>query len=165
MGQHYRSSAIYEADESESRGEEAENSVVDKVLDYMPNTYPGRRLPHVWLSAAIPAGLTSTIDLAGHGAFVLFTGIGGNAWKVAAATVTESLGVFIKAYSIGFDQDYEDTYFDWARLRVVEESGCVLVRPDRFVVWRATKLRAGETDWATQRLEEVMRSVLSKFST
>jgi 2,4-dichlorophenol 6-monooxygenase len=38
-----------------------------------------------------------------------------------------------------------DTYDDWARLSEVQESGCVLVRPDGFVAWRAAE-RAADCD-------------------
>jgi 2,4-dichlorophenol 6-monooxygenase len=33
-----------------------------------------------------------------------------------------------------------DLYDDWARLREVQESGCVLVRPDAHVAWRSNDL-------------------------
>lgn len=40
----------------------------DPVLHYQISTYPGRRLPHVWLRRRIPnEPLISTIDLAGGG--------------------------------------------------------------------------------------------------
>ena len=32
-----------------------------------------------------------------------------------------------------------DPYGEWAWLREVEITGCVLVRPDRHVTWRATR--------------------------
>ena len=37
---------------------------------------------------------------------------------------------------IGPGRDAHDIYDDWARAREVEESGCVLVRPDAHVAWR-----------------------------
>lgn len=36
---------------------------------------------------------------------------------------TEKLDVEVECYSIGWKQDYEDMYFDWARRREVEEDG------------------------------------------
>ncbi len=94
-------------------------------------------MPHAWLNTTIPAKAKSTIDITGHGQFTLLTGIGGRAWKTAAVSASEALNVTITALSIGFRQDYEDPYFQWARLREVDESGCVLVRPDRVVAWRS----------------------------
>ena len=108
----------------------------DSVLYYVPNTYPGSRLPHEWLNRAVPVTPISTIDLAGKGAWTIITGIGGDGWKSAAVTVVQELGVEIKEHRVGFGQDWEDVYHDWERVRGVEESGCVLVRLDRFVAWR-----------------------------
>ncbi len=82
----------------------------------------------------------STLDLVGKGRFALLTGIGGEAWAEAAAQVAEKTGVEIAAYVIGPGREVLDTYDDWARLREVEESGCVLVRPDMHVAWRSQVL-------------------------
>jgi hypothetical protein len=57
--------------------------------------------------------------------------------------VEGALGVPIVVYSIGYGQEYESMYFDWDRLREVEENGCVLTRPDRVVAWRSTSLAEG----------------------
>ncbi|RMD43448.1 hypothetical protein DV735_g1598, partial [Chaetothyriales sp. CBS 134920] len=132
----------------------------DPVLHYSPNTYPGHRLPHAWLNKRVPEKEhTSTIDLAGHGAFCLLTGIGGEGWKKAAVAVSQHLGVEVRAYSIGWAQDWEDVYRDWERLREVEEDGCVLVRPDRFVGWRSIHIGPGD---AEQELGRVMAKILSR---
>ncbi len=158
MNQHYSGQGIYDADEAEPfqlMGRAAANP----VLYHEPNTFPGSRLPHVWLNRSKPTDQTSTIDLAGHGRFVLFTGIGGEAWKQAAAEVSANLGVSLEAHSIGFRQDWEDVYFDWERVRGVEESGAVLVRPDRFVAWRVDKALASQEACAN-KLGDVMKSIL-----
>lgn len=84
---------------------------------------------------------------------------GGEAWKAAASRVSAVLRVPLEAHSIGFRQDWEDFYFEWERLRGVQESGAVLVRPDRFVAWRADAAVGGE-DACAAKLEQVMRSVL-----
>lgn len=158
MGQLYSGPGVYAADEPapyRPSGREAE----DEVLHYEPSTYPGRRLPHAWLNKALPTEATSTIDLAGHGAFTLLTGIGGDVWRAAAERTSAQLDVPIKVYSIGFRQDWEDVYFDWARQRGVEESGAVLVRPDRFVAWRAPAALPSEAG-CEAKLSQVMHSVL-----
>ncbi|RSL52672.1 hypothetical protein CEP54_010799 [Fusarium duplospermum] len=75
--QHYSGTAIYDADKPKPyapTGRAAE----DPVLYHEPSTYPGRRLPHVWVNTTIPSNDVSTIDLARGGNFVLFTGIGGD---------------------------------------------------------------------------------------
>lgn len=152
MNQRYESTGIYLADEGAPPPLPA-----DAVKHYLISTYPGKRLPHAWLNTRVPDKKLSTIDLAGHRRFCLLTGPGGQAWKDAAVKVSKALGVEIVAYSIGWRQDYEDVYFDWAKRREVEEDGCVLVRPDRFVAWRAKEM-VGD---AGSKLETVMRKVLS----
>lgn len=160
MGQFYQSSAVYAQDEKTSFYS-PEVVAQDPDLVLTRSTYPGSRLPHVWLNNAIPVGRISTIDLAGRGAFTVLTGIGGESWKSAASQVAQELGVAIKAFSIGFRQDYEDVYFDWARIRGVDETGCVLVRPDRFVAWRCNKVLGDESQCST-KLREVLKSILGQ---
>lgn len=156
MNQRYDSGAIYLKDEKEARRPPPE----DEVLEYQISTYPGSRLPHAWLNKRCPVEPISTIDLAAHGAFCLFTGVGGDAWKKAALEATRYIGVPVKAYSIGWKQDYEDVYFDWQRRREVEEDGCVLVRPDRTVCWRSMTMRED----CNAALLSVLKTVLGKIN-
>ena len=158
MGQHYAGAAVHDADEDAPYSPTG-RAASDPVYFYEPNTYPGSRLPHVWLNKAVPTTPVSTIDVAGRGRFVLFTGVGGDTWKAAAARISRELGVPLEAYSIGYRQDWEDVYFDWEAVCGVEESGAVLVRPDRFVAWRAKEVLGG-VDECAARLGQVMRSVL-----
>ncbi|KAK6949050.1 hypothetical protein Daesc_009123 [Daldinia eschscholtzii] len=152
MNQRYVSSATYQADQGEMPA-----FTRDRVRYYQPTTYPGARLPHAWLGNHIPSKYISTIDLAGKGQFTLFTGIGGQHWKKAAEQLSSELGIPIKAYSIGYAQDYKDIYLDWEGIRGVDESGCVLVRPDYFVAWRSQKW---EED-SPSKLKKALKSVLS----
>lgn len=151
MNQRYVSKAIYLEDETERPA-----LPEDPVLEHEITTFPGSRLPHAWLNTRSPGKQLSTIDLAGHCAFSLFTGIGGDTWKLAAEKVGKELGVEIRAYSIGWGQDYEDVYFDWAKRREVKEDGCVLVRPDRFVAWRSQNIIGSPEE----KLMSVMKSIL-----
>ncbi|ETN40576.1 uncharacterized protein HMPREF1541_04853 [Cyphellophora europaea CBS 101466] len=130
----------------------------DPVLYHRASTYPGSRLPHAWLNKRMPQkNHVSTHDLAGHGVFCLLTGIGGQGWKAAAQTASKELGIDIRAYSIGWGQDWEDVYRDWSRKMEVDEDGCVLVRPDRFVCWRA--MAAGDEE---RRLGVALKKVLGR---
>lgn len=153
MNQRYESSAVYLLDEP-PRPPLPE----DPVLEHQITTYPGSRLPHAWLNTTVPGKQLSTHDLAGHGAFCLLTGIGGEKWKEAALKVGKELQVEVNAYGIGWRLDYADVYFDWTRRRQIEEDGCVLVRPDRFVAWRSASMIPA----CEEKLLHVMRSILSK---
>ncbi|QKX58385.1 uncharacterized protein TRUGW13939_05507 [Talaromyces rugulosus] len=157
MGQVYTGPGIYNEQEQQPYVRSGA-AAKDDVLYYSPSTYPGCRVPHVWLNKAIPTAPTSTIDLTGHGEFTIFTGVGGNGWKQAAEAVATQLGVSINVHSIGFRQDWEDVYFEWENVRGVDESGAILVRPDRFVAWRSQSQPDNET--CKLNLLEVMKSIL-----
>ncbi|KAH8846427.1 hypothetical protein MCOR27_008208 [Pyricularia oryzae] len=134
MNQWYQSGAIYLDDEPAPRPE----LKGDPVVDIQISTYPGGRLPHAWLKVPKCGNELSTQDLAGGGSFCLLTGHGGEAWREAADAIAKETGIPIKTVAIGFGLDYHDVNRQWAARREVGEDGCVLVRPDRFVAWRAT---------------------------
>ncbi len=137
MNQWYASGAVYLGDEPGPRPALAGNPVTAIQV----STYPGTRLPHAWLlDPAARRQEVSTKDLAGHGAFCLLTGIGGGAWRRAAEKIARDTGIPINSYGVGFGLDYHDVYRDWYRYREVDEDGCVLVRPDRYVAWRSMKM-------------------------
>jgi 2,4-dichlorophenol 6-monooxygenase len=128
----------------------------DPELYYHPTTWPGARLPHVWLGRA--GRRVSTHDLAGKGRFCLLTGIAGQAWADAAEKVATDLGIELAAHVIGPGREHIDLYEDWARAREVGEDGCVLVRPDMHVAWRA----AGAADDPAAELSQVLTAVLAR---
>lgn len=128
------------------------------IKQVMISTYPGYHLPHVWLAADGQSERISTLDLAGHGDFTIFTGIGGEDWVRAARTISGKGGLQIKAYTIGFRCDYMDCYRDWFRVRGVKESGAVLVRPDHFVGWRCQEVEGD----AVGKLSFAMGRILGK---
>jgi 2,4-dichlorophenol 6-monooxygenase len=106
----------------------------DDELFHQPSSRPGAKLPHAWVTRGRER--LSTLDLGGQGRFTLFTGIGGEAWAEAAGEVGRELGIDVTAVTIGPGADYEDVYGDWAGLREVTDSGCILVRPDNYVCFR-----------------------------
>lgn len=112
----------------------------DPELYYHATTTPGATIPHAWIQRE--NALVSTLDLVGHGAFTVLTGAGGQGWIDAAKQVGDEFGVDVNAVSIAHGTGTFDAYGDWARQREIEDHGCLLVRPDRFVAWRAEALAA-----------------------
>ena len=52
-------------------------------------------------------------------------------------------------------QEYDDVLGEWTRRREVDDHGCVLVRPDRYIAWRSAsrvKDPAGELRAVFKRL-------------
>ena len=152
MNQRYRSSAIV------TDGQIEPAFTLDADLHYQPTTWPGARLPHAWLYRRDTGAEVSTLDLCGNGRFTLLTGLGGEAWVSAAAEVASELGIEISTHVIGPRQTFIDHSGDWARANEIHDSGCLLVRPDHHVCFRAEILTASpKTD-----LLRVMRAVLSR---
>lgn len=134
LGQFYESTAIV------SDGSTRPAPARDPELYYEPSTVPGSRLPHAWIGDA--KHRVSTLDLAPMTRFTLFTGIAGEAWVAAAEKVGEQLGVPVTAVVIGPGREVTDLYYDWARIREIEEEGALLVRPDKHIGWRSMRLPA-----------------------
>jgi 2,4-dichlorophenol 6-monooxygenase len=126
----------------------------DAELYYHPTTWPGARLPHCWLGRA--GHKVSTHDVTGKQRFTVLTGIAGQAWEDAAAGAARTLGIEVAAVVIGPGREYIDLYDDWSRLREVTESGCVLVRPDAHVGWRAHTLPDDPEKALTEALAQLL---------
>lgn len=148
--QHYTSAAIV------SDGTPEQPAPRDEEIYYFATTRPGRHLPHVWLTR--DQRRVSTFDLCGRGEFTLLTGLGGRAWRDAAAVVSEQLGVPVRVHTIGRGGDYEDSYGDYRAMSEIEEDGAILVRPDHMVGWRARTL----ADSPETTLIEVFRQLLAR---
>ncbi|GAB26234.1 putative phenol monooxygenase [Gordonia polyisoprenivorans NBRC 16320 = JCM 10675] len=132
LGQFYQSSAIV------AEGAERPTPDRDPELYYQPSTVPGSRLPHAWLGRT--GHRVSTHDVAPMTRFTLLTGVGGDVWVSAAHQVADELAISLEAVVIGPGREVTDLYDDWTRLREVDESGAVLVRPDKHIGWRAMTL-------------------------
>lgn len=151
MNHRYRSGAIV------SDGTPEPAYARDPELHYQATTWPGARLPHVWLHTA-DGRRASTLDLAGKGRFTLFTGIGGSAWVAAAAAMEVEFQLGIVVRVIGPRQEWQDFNGDWARAREVTDSGALLVRPDQHVAWRCP---SRPTD-AVGELRRVLAQLLAR---
>ncbi len=137
LGQRYKSHAIIPDGTAEPE------YTRDPELYYHPTTWPGAKLPHLWLEHNHKQ--VSTLDLAGHGRFTLFTGVSGAGWVEAAARVSAETGVEIKVWQVGPGCEVTDTFGDWAVQSDISDSGCVLTRPDAHVCWRQRELTAAPT--------------------
>jgi 2,4-dichlorophenol 6-monooxygenase len=126
----------------------------DPGLYYHPTTWTGARLPHAWLQKGRER--VSTHDIVGKGRFTLLTGHGGQKWREAAEHVSRELKLPIAVASIGLGLEYNDPESSWAKLREIAEDGCLLVRPDAHVGWRAMTMR----DDCTGELMAAMRTIL-----
>jgi 2,4-dichlorophenol 6-monooxygenase len=132
LGQFYESAAVV------PDGSERPQPTRDPELYYQSSTVPGSHLPHVWVGDTTRK--VSTLDLAPYTTFTLITGIAGEAWASAARKVGEDLNVPISTVVIGPGREVTDIYYDWARIREVEEDGVLLVRPDKHIGWRSMTL-------------------------
>lgn len=135
MNQRYKSAAIATDGQMEPSFE------LDAELHYQPTTWPGARLPHAWLFDP-NGGKHSTLDLAGKGRFTILTGIAGEAWAKAAEKAAAAVGISLVTHVIGPRRALADLEGSWARAREITDSGCVLVRPDHHVAWRAEEMMA-----------------------
>jgi 2,4-dichlorophenol 6-monooxygenase len=156
LNQRYASSAVV------SDGTPMPPFARDHELYYQATTWPGAHLPHVWVEHR--GERKSTLDLTGKGRFTLLTGIGGDGWKLAAAAVEKAYGLPIDVVTIGPQGcDALDIYADWYRQSEVEEDGCVLVRPDMYVAWRANEAATNAGDVLVDVFGQILgRSVQAK---
>ena len=150
LGQFYESTAVV------SDGSPRPTPERDPELYYQASTVPGSRLPHCWVGDA--RRKLSIHDLTPYDRFTLLTGVTGAPWVTAAERVGAELGVPIATVVIGPGQQVTDLYFDWERLREVEEDGVVLVRPDTHVGWRSRDL----PEDPEQALRSAMAAILGR---
>jgi 2,4-dichlorophenol 6-monooxygenase len=149
MNQRYKSSAAVTEGQMEPAFE------LDSELHYQPTTWPGARIPHCWIYDQ--AGRKhSTLDLTGKGRFMILTGISGEGWAAAAAKAGKALGIDIATVIIGPRRAFVDHEGEWARAREVGDSGCVLVRPDHHVAWRAEEMVADPAGELTRVLSTIL---------
>jgi 2,4-dichlorophenol 6-monooxygenase len=129
MNQRYYSNAI------ENDGQKEPAFKRDKELHFDQTSWPGARLPHVWVFDRLGKKV-STLDLAGKGMFSIFTGLNGKAWVSAAEKLSVKLNIEISTNVIGPGAQIEDYTGDWARVREIDDGGALIVRPDQHVCAR-----------------------------
>jgi 2-polyprenyl-6-methoxyphenol hydroxylase-like FAD-dependent oxidoreductase len=108
---------------------------------------PGSRAPHVPLD---PGGTpASTLDLFGR-RFVLLAAGAGEAWRGAALSAAQELGVPIDCHVLGV-AEFADAYG-------ITGAGAVLVRPDGVVGWRAMDAAGASKD----NMRDVLAALLCR---
>lgn len=148
LNQRYTSNAVI------SDGTVEEEYPRDSELYYQASTRPGAHLPHVWLGD--DGHQISTFDVAGKGKFTLFTGIGGEEWIKATQELSKSLKIDLNVVQIGPDRDYTDLFGEWAEIRNIKDSGCLLIRPDFHIAYRAKEVSANAKNELNNALNQVL---------
>ncbi|MFJ5268501.1 FAD-dependent oxidoreductase [Streptomyces sp. NPDC088358] len=148
LGQFYASSAVL------SDGSTRPAPARDTDLYYEMSTVPGSHLPHAWVGDS--SRRLALMDLAPYTRWTLLTGIAGEAWAQAGEKIAQELGVPLETVVIGPGREVTDLYYDWAKLREVEESGVLLVRPDKHIGWRAMTLPENPEDQLRQALLSIL---------
>ncbi|MFJ8006177.1 FAD-dependent oxidoreductase [Streptomyces fagopyri] len=148
LGQFYTSSAVL------SDGSALPAPTRDTDLYYEMSTVPGSHLPHAWVGDS--SRRLALMDLAPYTRWTLLTGIAGEAWAQAGEKIAQELGVPLGTVVIGPGREVTDLYYDWAKLREVEESGVLLVRPDKHIAWRAATLPDNPEDQLRQALLSIL---------
>jgi len=149
MNQVYASTAVLDA------GEPPVEYAEDERLVYQPLSRVGARVPHAWVQRR--GATISTLDLCRPEQFTLLARTRGASWVAAAEAVSRELGVPVVAHRIGLGAEIADLYGDWGARAGIDETGCVLVRPDQFVAWRSES----RPDDPASALAAALRQVLS----
>jgi len=147
LGQFYESAAVL------SDGSTPPAPTRDPDLYYEMSTAPGAHLPHAWVGDNTRR--LAMMDLTPYRQWTLITGIAGGEWASAGDKIGHELGIPLQTVVIGPGREVTDLYYDWAKLREVEESGVLLVRPDKHIAWRAMSL--------PQDPEDALRTALTSI--
>lgn len=119
------------------------------ILDYVPGTTPGERLPHAWLWWR--GEKRSTLDmLPVSGLSLIVDPAAASVWRAALRALETTLAYPVSLSVIGDAADMEVSSMapgaSWHARRGVEPGGALLVRPDGHVVWRIRTLPAKPAD-------------------
>ena len=130
---------------------------LDSVMIYQPSTRPGHPLPHAMIeSVGSPFPISQLTN--GGLDFALIAGEEGDAWIEAARVASLEFGISIKAVRIGlYSGDYRDTRGAWLKQREIDRDGAILVRPDRYVAFRACRMVIDPTQSLKAALSKILR--------
>jgi 2,4-dichlorophenol 6-monooxygenase len=110
---------------------------IDSIRVYQASTRPGAPLPHAWIDDE-DGNRRPIKDLVAPGRFLLIAGEDGQSWCDVAERLAAEDDIPLDAVRIGhIDGDLYDPRCAWLRQRQIQSDGAILVRPDRFIAWRA----------------------------
>jgi putative polyketide hydroxylase len=116
---------------------------------------PGARGPHAYFTRRDGARV-ATVDLL-RGGFVLLAGPEGASWIESARQVSQSRGIKLDAYRIAANGDLSLGDSSFENVFEVMAAGCVLMRPDGHVGFRADK----SPDSTSVVLDSALSQILS----
>jgi 2,4-dichlorophenol 6-monooxygenase len=149
FGYTYRSSSAIVDDRS------PEPARLDSVRLYEPSTRPGNSLPHAWVEREGQRIALGSLVHDGH--FVLIAGEDGLDWVEAASKVAAERNIPLRTTRVGsVDVDHVDVRCTWLKYRGISSAGAVLVRPDRFVAFRATEAVSDPTAVLESVLDQIL---------
>lgn len=132
LGQRCASDGIISGGDAIDGSDEKDPDLVHSV-----SISPGAVLPHVWVDH--DRRRLSTLDLVGRGGWTLITGYDNTGWAAAAEAASEATGVGVSTVQVGMGADYNDVLHRWAQVWNLEDSGALLVRPDRVIAWSSSR--------------------------
>jgi 2-polyprenyl-6-methoxyphenol hydroxylase-like FAD-dependent oxidoreductase len=124
LGYRYVNSPLIATEGSQGANDVADGGPEHNFIDYVPSTYPGARLPHVWLEDG-----TAVQDRIGHGHGYTLLRFAGNG---DVAALGRAFAIYRAPYAV---LDLRDS-----RARDIYGCDLILVRPDLHVVWRGNTL-------------------------
>src|SRR5262249_41165700 len=110
---------------------------------------PGTRAPHLWLEDR--GQQISSLDLYGR-RFVLLAGAAADEWCRYGRIAATELGIDLDIHRPA-GNGLEDGNGALGKARGIDSDGCLLVRPDGFVAWRARTALGASVD----RLKSALR--------
>jgi hypothetical protein len=116
---------------------------------------PGTRAPHYWLQK--DGRQISTLDLFGRG-FTLLAAPDGAGWCESALRAASELRMALAAFQVGRD-GLQDPTGGFKAAFGLESAGCVLVRPDGFVAWRARNREDADVKRPSDAFSAILRMV------
>ena len=134
------------------------------VVDYLPTTWPGARIPNVWIRCG--EHRLSLLDLPRGELFLLLTHTAGRQrWRDAVALLQKTMLFPLTCLSIGTEvsADLIDDERAWPHLSEIENTGAVLVRPDGHVAWRCSKAPADPPGVLTEVMKQLQCYVAGNY--